>query len=132
MRSDSKSAQIDVEELQKVLLDTNAEIEALTDKVEHLTQALNHAETDHAKALDEIEALKQAFDEAQMEANETKMRREKELKNELLQLHQREVGELQSELETLRAASGSLEVTQSSYSPAKSNSASHCRDNVIT
>ena len=87
MSSDSKSAQIEVDELQKVLLDTTAETEALTDKVEHLTQALNHAETDHAKALDEIEALKQAFDEAQMEANETKMRREKELKNELVQSH---------------------------------------------
>eukprot|EP00560_Eucampia_antarctica_P010083 CAMPEP_0197828874 /NCGR_PEP_ID=MMETSP1437-20131217/5383_1 /TAXON_ID=49252 ORGANISM="Eucampia antarctica, Strain CCMP1452" /NCGR_SAMPLE_ID=MMETSP1437 /ASSEMBLY_ACC=CAM_ASM_001096 /LENGTH=577 /DNA_ID=CAMNT_0043430283 /DNA_START=111 /DNA_END=1840 /DNA_ORIENTATION=+ len=128
MRSDSKSAQIEVDELQKVLLDTTSETEALRDEVEHLTQALNHAKTDHEKALDEIEALKQAFDEAQMEANETKMRREKELKNELVQSHQREVEELQSELEALRAASGSLEVMQSSYSLANSNSSSRGKD----
>lgn len=108
LKVESRSAQVEVEELQKVLVEATAETEVLREEVELLTQALENSKSDHAKALLEVEGLKLAFDDANIDANENKLQFEKELRNELVQAHQRQVQELQREINTLKSTGDKL------------------------
>ena len=111
---ESRSQQVEIEELQKVLIEATAETEVLREEVELLTQALENSKSDHAKALLEVEGLKLAFDDANINANENKLQYEKELRNELVQAHQRQVQELQREIDSLKSTGEQLRNVEAS------------------
>ena len=88
--------------------EANEESEGLREEIENLTQALENAKADRDKALEEIDDLKAAFDEAEKLAEELAGPKEEALRKELMDTHAREVEELKEELEGLTQANDRL------------------------
>ena len=65
--SEDRASKIQISTLGNALEDATSHIAELRDEVENLMFALNNSKADHAKALDEIDALKSAYDELNAE-----------------------------------------------------------------
>lgn len=92
--------------LQKALNEGHAETATLRVEVQNLTQALNNAKSDNEKTLEELDTLKNAFDEVEENARQSSAERFENLIKE----HQREVQDLQAELLSLQESNKAMKI----------------------
>jgi len=110
----ARSAELEVNSLRKALEDANIEAAPLRDEVDNLMKALDNAKKDNEKTTEEMDALRKAFDRAGDDQREASEQREEEL----VRSHQREIVDLQTELNVLKETNSALKVSRDKSSSA--------------
>ena len=90
--------------LQKALNEATSETATLRDEVQNLSQALANAKLDYEKTMEEMDALRHAFDENDENVRQSSATREEEIIKE----HNREIQDLQAELLALQESNAAM------------------------